>query len=305
MERRHDGRRPARARGTRPPAVPAAIAVLGGARGTNEDAFAWAVLADALGIAHRDAQLGDGLPAVACSALPRATIDETATAATIVLLGARPQGGAAGPVPAPAPCRRAAHGQDHRDRARQPPGSPRHAWRSIRVEAGRSRRRSPPPSPITTIVDQLARRSRRRRRRAGQPRRVDRRRRPPRCRPCSTPVPGAKVLPALRRGNVVGALQLGLTPSAGGLDATGILTAAADGRIDLLVLLGADPLDDFPDADLARRALAGARRDHRDRHVPDRRPRRPPTSCSPPPPTARSPARRRTSRAASRPSARR
>ena len=72
--------------------------------------------------------------------------------------------------------------------------------------------------------------------------------------------PGAKVLPALRRGNVVGALQLGLTPQDGGLDAAGILTAAADGRIDLLVLLGADPLDDFPDADLARRALAGARR---------------------------------------------
>jgi len=59
---------------------------------------------------------------------------------------------------------------------------------------------------------------------------------------------------------VVGALQLGLTPQEGGLDAAGILAAAADGRIDLLVLLGADPLDDFPDADLARRALAGARR---------------------------------------------
>ena len=72
--------------------------------------------------------------------------------------------------------------------------------------------------------------------------------------------PGATVLPALRRGNVVGALQLGLTPNDDGLDATGILTAAAEGRVDLLVLLGADPLADVPDADLARRALAGARR---------------------------------------------
>ena len=44
---------------------PGSIAVLGGARGTNEDAFAWARLADALGITHRDAQLGDGLPAEA------------------------------------------------------------------------------------------------------------------------------------------------------------------------------------------------------------------------------------------------
>ena len=39
----------------------------------------------------------------------------------------------------------------------------------------------------------------------------------------------------------------------------GILQAAADGRIDALVLLGADPLADFPDRDLAERALAGAR----------------------------------------------
>src|SRR5258706_10234034 len=48
-------------------------------------------------------------------------------------------------------------------------------------------------------------------------------------------------------------------PSTAGLDATGILTAAAEGRIDVLVLLGADPATDFPDHDLAQRALAGAR----------------------------------------------
>src|SRR3546814_5232377 len=48
-------------------------------------------------------------------------------------------------------------------------------------------------------------------------------------------------------------------PAARGLDATGILQAAAAGRIDVLVLLGADPLTDFPDTDLATRALAGAR----------------------------------------------
>ena len=44
-------------------------------------------------------------------------------------------------------------------------------------------------------------------------------------------------------------------PTRRGLDARGILEAAADGRITTLVLLGADPLSDFPDADLARRAL--------------------------------------------------
>ena len=39
-----------------------------------------------------------------------------------------------------------------------------------------------------------------------------------------------------------------------------MLRAAAEGKLDLLVLLGADPLNDCPDVDLARRALAGARR---------------------------------------------
>ena len=35
-----------------------------------------------------------------------------------------------------------------------------------------------------------------------------------------------------------------------------MLAAAAAGDLDVLVLLGADPLSDFPDADLAARALA-------------------------------------------------
>jgi NADH-quinone oxidoreductase subunit G len=48
-------------------------------------------------------------------------------------------------------------------------------------------------------------------------------------------------------------------PERAGLDAAGILTAAAEGRIDVLVLLGADPLSDFRDRGLAQRALAGAR----------------------------------------------
>ena len=63
------------------------------------------------------------------------------------------------------------------------------------------------------------------------------------------------MLPALRRGNVVGALQLGLRPRTGGLDAAGILAAAAAGEIDILVLLGADPVADFPDASLAAQAI--------------------------------------------------
>ena len=70
--------------------------------------------------------------------------------------------------------------------------------------------------------------------------------------------PSATVLPVLRRGNVRGALAAGLTPGEGGVDTSGILQAAADGGVSALVLLGADPLADFPDAGLARRGLAGA-----------------------------------------------
>jgi NADH-quinone oxidoreductase subunit G len=72
--------------------------------------------------------------------------------------------------------------------------------------------------------------------------------------------PGATVLPALRRGNVVGALSAGLAPADSDHDGLATLRAAAEGKLELLVLLGADPLNDCPDADLARRAIAGARR---------------------------------------------
>jgi len=92
-------------------------------------------------------------------------------------------------------------------------------------------------------------------------------------------LPGVRFLSALRRSNVHGGLDLGLAPGflpgrvtldAGrawfeaawggvpaerGLDTAGILTAAAEGRLEALVLVGADPLSDFPDRDLARRAL--------------------------------------------------
>ncbi len=105
--------------------------------------------------------------------------------------------------------------------------------------------------------------------------------RPP---PCTTPGPTARFLSALRRANVHGALDLGIVARAaaraghprrrprlvrralargarraGASTPPGILRAAADGKIDALVLLGADPLADFPDRDLAERALAGAR----------------------------------------------
>jgi NADH-quinone oxidoreductase subunit G len=96
-------------------------------------------------------------------------------------------------------------------------------------------------------------------------------------------LPGVKFLSALRRGNVHGALDAGLSPgflpgrttldagrarfgaewgtvpASAGLDALGILRAAADGAIDTLVVLGADLEADVPDSALVAAALAKVR----------------------------------------------
>jgi len=66
---------------------PTAVAVIGGARSTNEGAYAWAKLAKAvIGTDSVDAQLGDGLPAELVLGLPRASIAETCSARTVLLL---------------------------------------------------------------------------------------------------------------------------------------------------------------------------------------------------------------------------
>ncbi len=66
---------------------PEAIGVIGGARLSNEDAYAWARLAKGvLGTDSVDAQLGDGLPAELVLSLPRATIDEAGAAKCVVVL---------------------------------------------------------------------------------------------------------------------------------------------------------------------------------------------------------------------------
>jgi NADH-quinone oxidoreductase subunit G len=67
---------------------PESVAFIGGARLTNEDAFAFAKLAKAvIGTDSVDAQLGDGLPAELVLGLPRATISEAANAKLIIVLG--------------------------------------------------------------------------------------------------------------------------------------------------------------------------------------------------------------------------
>jgi NADH-quinone oxidoreductase subunit G len=234
------------------------VAVIGGARGTNEDAFAWARLGhDVIGTPNVYAQMGDGLP-VGLLALDRATIDEAAKATTIVLLG--PDLKEELPV-LYLRLRDAVEKKRSRivEFTAKPSGLSKYAWKTIGYEPGTQVTAVQQALADPTIAAQLA---------AGAVVVVAGRANLAESSAATVAAlrellgafPGAKVLPAFRRGNVVGALQVGMRPGVGGLDTRGILQAAADGKLDCLVLVGADPLADFPDSDLARRAVAGARR---------------------------------------------
>jgi NADH-quinone oxidoreductase subunit G len=279
-------------------AEPGRVAVLGGARLTNEDAYAWAKLAKGvIGTDHVDAQLGDGLPAELVLGLPRATIDEAcAKGGTVLLLApdlkeelpvlflrlrhAVVNDGVT--VVELSPLRSsvselAAVSLQHRPgtagdlvAALLQGGGDREVG-GIEPAALAEAARLLEGGPVTVVLG-----------------------RPSLGESADGVVaaanaihaahPDVRFLSALRRGNVHGALDMGLAPGllpgrvqldearswfqdggwatlpeAPGLDATGILEAAAAGRIDVLVLLGADPLADFPDQALATRGLAGAR----------------------------------------------
>jgi NADH-quinone oxidoreductase subunit G len=236
---------------------PAGIGIIGGARGSNEDAYAWAQLArTVLGTDNVDAQLLDGLPD-GLLRLPRATINETVAASTIVLL--------CGDLKEELPVlylrlRDAAvkRGVKILEFTPKASGLSKYAWRSVSYLSGGQARVVRDTVATADVADQLAK---------GpvvvvagtanlaesDQFQVDA------LAAVLAAAPGATVLPAYRRGNTVGALQLGLTPLHGGMHTDEILTAAAEGRIALLILLGSDPLSDFPDTTLADRALAGAR----------------------------------------------
>ena len=263
-------------------ARPGAIAVLGGARGTNEDAYAWSKLArTVLRTDHVDAQLGDGLPAELVVGLPAATIDEACNADTTLLV--------CGDLREELPVlhlrlRGAARASTTRlvEIAPVRTGLTRNTARSEQCRGGEAasvlRDLLDGDDPLAdelaagSVVVVLGRSSvAESAEAAAEVASVIRAR-----------VPHARFLVAARRGNVRGALDMGLAPglipgralraspppslaqawgdlpSERGHDATGILAAAASGEIDVLFLLGADPLTDFPDSMLARLGVSGA-----------------------------------------------
>ncbi|HZQ27356.1 MAG TPA: molybdopterin-dependent oxidoreductase, partial [Acidimicrobiales bacterium] len=273
-----------------------AVAVLGGARLPNEDQYAWAKLAKSvLGTDNVDAQLGDGLPAEVVLGLPRATIDEACSADAVILL--------APDVKEELPVlylrlREAAvdHGVPVIELTPRSTGMSKYSRASLHYRPGEAaavaRALIANQSP-TAEVGGVAPEALTAARQAlgtggrvvvvlGRPSLAESAESVVEAAGVLAGLPNVSFLPALRRANVMGALDMGLAPGvlpgrvsleAGnawfreawgavaeerGMDATGILQAAAAGKIQALVLLGADPLSDFPDRQLAREGLAGA-----------------------------------------------
>jgi NADH-quinone oxidoreductase subunit G len=295
---------------------PGAVAVIGGARLTNESAYAWAKLAKGvIGTDSVDAQLGDGLPADLVLGLPRATIDAAAAApvlitlagdlreelpvlflrlreavkgaTTLIELAAAPTAltplssaslalrpGEA-PLVAGALCgdTGAATALDAHPEGSAVSGDALTTARNVLaahpdgegvvIVLGR-----PSYAESGEVVAEAAR-------------------------VLAHALPKATFLPALRRGNIFGALDMGLTPgllpgrvdlesgrewftaawgsvpAAAGLDTAAILSSmagdlagetagqeSAGPAVTSLILLGADPLSDFPDRAVAEKALS-------------------------------------------------
>jgi NADH-quinone oxidoreductase subunit G len=275
------------------------VGVIGGARLTNEGAYAWAKLAKGvIGTDSVDAQLGDGLPAEVALGLPRATIDQAAAADTVILL----TGDLREELPILFLRLRSAvvdGGLDLIELSPQGTSLTPYAQTSLRYGPGdaialaRSLVDSSAAAPGSVAPEDLE--AARRLAEAdnvviivGRPSLAeDGMMVAEAAQTLARALPKATFLPALRRGNIIGALELGLAPGllpgrvtldAGrgwfteawgsvpatrGRDTAAMLAAAADApgeghRVHALFVLGADPLQDFPDRHLAERALEAA-----------------------------------------------
>ncbi|MEM9522155.1 MAG: NADH-quinone oxidoreductase subunit NuoG [Actinomycetota bacterium] len=272
-------------------ADPTRIGVIGGARLTNESQYAWTKLAKGvIGTDNVDAQLGDGLDPALVLGLPRATINDACEpGGTVILAGPdpkedlgalflrlrhavvndgvtlieltptrtglsgiashslHPRPGEAGLV---ADALVAASSGPARDAGGVGADAIAAAAAAVRGPVTVIIGRTSVSESAATVADAAL---------------------------ALAALPEVRFLSALRRGNVHGALDMGMSPGLApgrvsladspaveawptipetvGLDTVGMLEAAAAGDLDVLVVLGADPLSDVPDADLASRAL--------------------------------------------------
>ena len=260
-------------------AGPGRVGVIGGSRLTNEDAYAWSKFAKSvLGTDNVDAQLGDGLSAEVVLALPLATIEEACNADTVLVVGPdikeelailhlRLRGAAT-------------KGQTKVvEIGSTPTGIEPYAHRSIRCAPGESAKAL---SELLASDDPLAAQLKQGSLVVVIGRASLAESEEPTLSLAASiraELPHATFLPALRRGNVRGALDMGLAPgilpgrtrldqpspalsahwntvpTTKGLNTTEMLRAAASGDLDTLILVGADPLSDFPDRNLAAEAI--------------------------------------------------
>ncbi|MFT7474436.1 MAG: NADH-quinone oxidoreductase subunit G, partial [Verrucomicrobiales bacterium] len=266
---------------------PDRIAVFGGARMSNESQYAWAKLAKSvLGTDNVDAQMGDGLDAEVVLGLPRATIaDVSRPGGTVLVLGVDPK------ETHGALFLRLRHAATQ-DKATiieigpRTTGLSEYAKHSLLAGPGKlgvvvgallgasstgididadalvDATNAVAAGPITVIYGRGS---------LADDRSVIEK--------ALATIAAAKAdttfLPALHRGNIMGALDMGLAPgvlpgriglgttptgwdsapSRRGMDTEAMLRRAAAGGIDVAILLGCDPLTDFPDAKLAEQAF--------------------------------------------------
>ena len=256
--------------------APERIAVFGGARMSNESQYAWAKLAKSvLGTDNVDAQMGDGLSAELVLGLPRATIADACTpGGTVLVIGVDPKETHGSLF------LRLRHAAEH-DKATIVEVSPtvtgltQYAAHSVRTGpaqladtvsallAGNDDAASAALAGDITVVYGPGTLS------------ADRSVIEKAIASIAEAKPNATFLPCLHRGNIMGALDMGLAPGllpgrnplgstpAGwdtaptghGMDTEAMLRRAAAGGIDVAILLGCDPLTDFPDAKLAEQAF--------------------------------------------------
>jgi len=277
-------------------AGPASVAVIGGARLTNEAQYAWTRLAKGvIGSDNVDAQLGDGLPADVVAAMPRGTINRAcAPGSTIVLMAGDPKE-ELGSLYLRLRHACVSDGVTLIELTPNETGLTRYATHSMRVRPGdigavaaaicggvtdmaigavsaselQTLSAALSNAGDITVI-------------AGPTSMADHAKLTVEAINAFARIDDVAFLPTLRRGNVNGAIDMGMAPdllpgrtslsSAGswyrsawgnvpataGLDTAGILSAASTGRIAVLFLLGSDPLTDFPDPELAAAGLKGA-----------------------------------------------
>ena len=225
------------------------VAIIGGARGSNEDAYAWSLFAQALGVVNVDAQLDDGLPA-SVYGYRQATIDEAANATTVILLS--PDLKEELPI-LYLRLRDAAEKKRSKliEFAPKQTGLTRYAWKSTTYEPGHQAEIVANTLAEAAVAAQIAKGS------------VvvvvgranlaeDDSFTMAALETVIASRPDAAVLPVLRRGNVRGAIETGMVTGS----TTSILRSAVAGKVNCLILVGADPIADGRDTELVRQALA-------------------------------------------------